>query len=135
MTDAAIQADAAARLLGPLTDLVARAGAAVLAIDRASMGVADKADGSPVTAADLAADAVIADGLARLAPGVFALSEETCGRGLPAGQRSYFLVDPLDGTKEYVAGREEFTVNVALLTDGLPLLGVVGAPALGLIWR
>jgi 3'(2'), 5'-bisphosphate nucleotidase len=135
VTDAAIQADAAARLLGPLTDLVARAGAAVLAIDRASMGVADKADGSPVTAADLAADAVIADGLARLAPGVFALSEETCGRGLPAGQRSYFLVDPLDGTKEYVAGREEFTVNVALLTDGQPLLGIVGAPALGLIWR
>ena len=135
MTDAGIQADAAAKLLDPLTDLVAQAGAAILAIDRANMGTIDKPDGSPVTAADLAADGVIADGLARLAAGVFALSEESCGRGLPAGQRSYFLIDPLDGTKEYVAGRDEFTVNIALLTDGQPLLGVVGAPALGLIWR
>ena len=135
LTEAGIQRDAAVKLLGPLTDLVAQAGAAILAIDRSAMAVSGKADGSPVTAADLAADSVIAEGLARLAAGVFALSEETCARGLPRGQRSYFLVDPLDGTKEFIAGRDEFTVNVALLTDGVPLLGIVGAPALGLIWR
>ena len=135
MTHAGIQADAAVKLLAPLTELVAKAGTAILAIDRGAMAVKGKEDGSPVTAADLAADSVIAEGLARLAAGVFALSEETCQHGLPGGLRSYFLVDPLDGTKEFVAGRDEYTVNVALLTDGKPLLGVVGAPALGLIWR
>ncbi|MDR3466672.1 MAG: 3'(2'),5'-bisphosphate nucleotidase CysQ [Xanthobacteraceae bacterium] len=123
------------KLLGPLTDLVAKAGLAILAVDRAAMDVSGKPDGSPVTAADLAADGVIAEGLARLAASVFTLSEETCARGLPGGQRSYFLIDPLDGTKEFIAGRDEFTVNIALLTDGVPLLGVVGAPALGQIWR
>lgn len=135
MTNAGIHAEAAVKLLEPLTDLVIQAGAAILAVDRGAMQIAGKDDGSPVTAADLAADSVIAEGLARLAAGVFALSEETCARGLPGGQRSYFLVDPLDGTKEFIAGRDEFTVNVALLTDGAPLLGIVGAPALGLIWR
>ena len=54
--------------------------------------------------------------------------------GLPF-RGSFFLIDPLDGTKEYVAGRNEFTVNLALVTDGTPLLGIIGAPALGLIWR
>lgn len=136
MTEAGIQPDAAVKLLGPLTELVAQAGAAILAVDRGAMAVTGKTDGSPVTAADLAADSVIAEGLARLAAGVYALSEETCtGGSFPRGRRSYFLVDPLDGTKEFIAGRDEFTVNVALLTDGVPLLGVVGAPALGLIWR
>jgi 3'(2'), 5'-bisphosphate nucleotidase len=53
---------------------------------------------------------------------------------LPATS-SFFLIDPLDGTKEFLAGRSEFTVNLALVTDGAPLLGIVGAPALGLIWR
>ena len=46
-----------------------------------------------------------------------------------------FLIDPLDGTKEFIAGRQEFTVNIALIADGVPLLGIVGAPALGLVWR
>lgn len=135
MSEAGIQLDAAVKLLGPLTDLVAKAGLAILAVDRTAMEVSGKPDGSPVTAADLAADGVIAEGLARLAASVFALSEETSARGLPGGQRSYFLIDPLDGTKEFIAGRDEFTVNIALLTDGVPLLGIVGAPALGQIWR
>lgn len=135
MSEAGLQLDAAEKLLGPLTDLVAKAGLAILAVDRTAMDVSGKPDGSPVTAADLAADGVIAEGLARLAASVFALSEETCARGLPGGQRSYFLIDPLDGTKEFIAGRDEFTVNIALLTDGVPLLGIVGAPALGQIWR
>ncbi|WP_322515995.1 3'(2'),5'-bisphosphate nucleotidase CysQ [Rhodopseudomonas palustris] len=120
-------------LMQPLTELVLRAGAAILATDR-SDPVEHKPDGSPVTTADLAADRIIAEGLKQIAPDVPALSEERCGLGRPSSG-SFFLVDPLDGTKEYVAGRDEFTVNLALVTDGKPLLGIVGAPALGLVWR
>src|ERR1700733_15759170 len=129
----------AARLMAPLTELVALAGAAILQVDRTRMRIDGKVDGSPVTEADLAADRIIADGLARLAPGILALSEERvtpesggCPKDCP---RAFFLIDPLDGTKEFVAGRNEFTVNLALVVDGTPLLGIIGAPALGLIWR
>jgi 3'(2'), 5'-bisphosphate nucleotidase len=130
-----IDADAAVALLEPLTELVAHAGAAILAVNRASMSSGDKADGSPVTEADLAADRVIADGLARLFPEVQTLSEERSHLAKLPASASCFLIDPLDGTKEFIAGRDEFTVNLALVTQGVPLLGIVGAPALGLIWR
>jgi 3'(2'), 5'-bisphosphate nucleotidase len=73
--------------------------------------------------------------LARLFPDVPALSEERVHLAKPSYRGSFFLVDPLDGTKEFVAGRAEFTVNLALVTNGTPLLGIVGAPALGLVWR
>jgi 3'(2'), 5'-bisphosphate nucleotidase len=127
--------DIAAALIGPLTELVARAGAAILGVDRGTMTRAEKADGSPVTEADLAADRILAEGLARLLPEVPSLSEERSHPAkLPTGG-SFLLIDPLDGTKEFLAGRDEFTVNLALVTDGAPLLGIVGAPALGLIWR
>lgn len=63
------------------------------------------------------------------------MSEERVHLATPPYRGSFFLIDPLDGTKEYVAGRNEFTVNVALVTDGSPLLGIIAAPALGLIWR
>jgi 3'(2'), 5'-bisphosphate nucleotidase len=130
-----IDRDAAAALIEPLTDLVVRAGAAILAVNRGAMRVDGKADGSPVTDADLAADRIIAEGLARIAPEVPALSEERIDQARPPYERSFFLIDPLDGTKEFVAGRDEFTVNLALVTGGVPLLGIIGAPALGLIWR
>ena len=130
-----IDRDTAAALLEPLTGLVVRAGAAILAINRASMKINDKVDGSPVTEADLAADRIINDGLARLIPGVPVLSEERADLVKPPFEGSFFLIDPLDGTKEFVAGRAEFTVNLALVTNGTPLLGIIGAPALGLIWR
>lgn len=130
-----IDRDAAAALLEPLTDLVIRAGAAILAVNRSAMQVDGKSDGSPVTEADLAADRIIADGLARLVPHLPSLSEERVDLARLPYQGSFFLIDPLDGTKEFVAGRNEFTVNLALVTDGAPLLGIVGAPALGLIWR
>ncbi|SHN79178.1 3'(2'),5'-bisphosphate nucleotidase [Bradyrhizobium erythrophlei] len=126
--------DAAARLMAPLTALVARAGSAILKIDRKRMQVDGKADGSPVTDADLAADRIIADGLKQLAPDIPALSEERA-RPLGGCPDAFFLIDPLDGTKEFVAGRDEFTVNIALVVKGTPLLGIIGAPALGLIWR
>ena len=127
--------DAAAALMEPLTDLVIEAGTAILAVNRHAMQIDGKTDGSPVTEADLAADRIIREGLARLVPQVPALSEECVPLGKPPHDGSFFLIDPLDGTKEFVAGRSEFTVNLALVTNGAPLLGIIGAPALGLIWR
>src|SRR6202142_4322294 len=91
----------------------------------------------PVIERDAAAapDRIPADGLARLVPAVPALSEERVDLAKPPYEGSFFLIDPLDGTKEFVAGRSEFTVNLALVTHGMPILGIIGAPALGLIWR
>jgi 3'(2'), 5'-bisphosphate nucleotidase len=130
-----VDRDAAAALMEPLTSLVARAGSAIMAINRGTMTAHGKADGSPVTEADLAADRILAEGLARLVPAIPTLSEERLQGASPPYRASFFLIDPLDGTKEFIAGRGEFTVNLALVTDGEPLLGIVGAPALGLIWR
>src|ERR1700739_565130 len=130
-----IGADAAAALIAPLTDLVIGAGAAIMAGDRGDRRVDGKDAGSPVTEADLAADRIIGEGLAQLVPAVPAISEERVHLAKPPYDGSFFLIDPLAGTKGFVAGRGEFTVNIALVTDGTPLLGIIGAPALGLIWR
>src|SRR5947209_5526284 len=127
--------DEAAALIDPLTDLVVQAGQAILAINRSAMKVDGKHDGSPVTEADLAADSIIADGLAQIARDVPTLSEERAHAAKPPFRGSFFLVDPLDGTKEFIAGRSEYTVNVALVTEGAPVLGIIGAPALGCLWR
>src|SRR5882757_4751671 len=130
-----IDRDAAVSLIEPLTDLVIKAGHAILAVNRSAMKIDGKTDGSPVTEADLAADRIIGEGLARLAPEIPSLSEERVELATLPYEASFFLIDPLDGTKEFVAGRNEFTVNLALVTRGVPLLGIVAAPALGLIWR
>ncbi len=131
-----LDAAACAALMEDLTKLAARAADTILDL-AAGPDVRTKADGSPVTAADEAADAVICAGLERLAPGVPIISEEQAARNRPTaiGRGSYFLVDPLDGTREFIAGRDEYTVNIALMTDGVPMLGIICAPALGLIWR
>jgi 3'(2'), 5'-bisphosphate nucleotidase len=123
-----------AALAGQLTDLVANAAAAILAIAPAALATRLKADKSPVTAADEAADAVIAQGLARLLPGVAVVSEEGRERPSALGE-TFVLVDPLDGTKEFVAGVGEYTVNVAIIAGGEPIAGFIAAPALGLAWR
>ena len=112
----ALDRDAAAALIEPLTDILILAGAAILAVNRSAMKIEGKTDGSPVTEADLAADRIIADGLARVAPGIPSLSEECAAQATPPDKESFFLIDPLDGTKEFVAGRNEFTVNLALVT-------------------
>jgi len=130
-----IDCDAAAALMEPLTDLVMQAGVAILAVNRKVMTIEGQLDGSPATDADFAADRIIGDGLARLVPDVPALSEERVHQAKPPFRGSLFLIDPLDGTKEFVASRGEFTVNLALVTNGTPLLGVIGAPALGWLWR
>ncbi|MEH2592085.1 3'(2'),5'-bisphosphate nucleotidase CysQ family protein [Bradyrhizobium sp. AZCC 1721] len=131
----ALDREAAAVLIEPLTEIVIRAGAAILAVNRSAMKVDGKTDGSPVTEADLAADRIIAQGLAQVVPEIPALSEERVQTSALPYMESFFLIDPLDGTKEFVAGRNEFTVNLALVTRRTPLLGIISAPALGLIWR
>src|SRR6266404_5253534 len=130
-----IDCEAAAALIEPLTDLVVQAGTAILAVNRPAMKVEGKLDGTPVTEADLAADRIIGEGLARLFPDIPALSEERAHQAKPPYGGSFFLIDPLDGTREFVAGRAEFTINLALVTNGMPLLGIIGAPALGWVWR
>lgn len=108
------------------------AGAAILAIyANSEIAVELKDDRSPLTAADRAAHAAIRDGLAPLAPNVPLLSEESPPQEL-AARRSwsrYWLVDPLDGTKEFINRNGEFTVNIAEIARGLPIRGVVYAPA------
>ena len=94
-----------------------------------------KADGSPVTRADEAAEAVIREGLARVSPDWPIVSEERAERERPIARTNYFLVDPLDGTREFIGGRDEYTVNIGLVCDRAPVVGVIAAPALGLIWR
>ncbi len=89
-----------------------------------------KPDTSPLTNADLRSDAVIRQGLSEAFPGVFILSEESISNQ-PSDQDTFFLVDPLDGTKEFIQRNGEFTVNIALVHRGEPVAGVVLAPALG----
>ena len=129
---------AGAALLDELTAIGARAALAIR--DRAGTGtVHRKADGSPVTAADETAEALIRDSLLALAPDVPIVSEEHAARekaDIPVGKDArYFLVDPLDGTREFIAGRDEYTINIALIVGGAPRLGVITAPALNLAWR
>src|SRR5580704_6735699 len=101
-----------ARASVPLIDLDIRAGAAIMAVNRGAMRIDGKDDGSPITEADLAADRIIGEGLAQLVPAVPAISEERVHRTKPPFDGSFFLIDPLDGTKEFVAGRGEFAVNI-----------------------
>jgi 3'(2'), 5'-bisphosphate nucleotidase len=131
-----LDAAACADLTDELTSIATHAAATIL--DFASKrGVSRKADGSPVTASDEAAEAIICEGLKRLAPAVPVIAEEKAARQKPKpiASGSYFLVDPLDGTREFIAGRDEYTINIALMTEGAPLFGVVCAPALGALWR
>jgi 3'(2'), 5'-bisphosphate nucleotidase len=131
---ASFDPSAGAELLQGLTALGVAAAKAILGC-RADHSVRIKADGSPVTPADETAEAIIRDGLARLAPSLPIVSEEQAERPRPAAGADYFLVDPLDGTREFVAGRDEYTVNIGLISDRAPTLGVIVAPALGIIWR
>lgn len=123
-------------LLDELTTIVSAAAAAILAARTGALHARSKPDLSPVTAADEAAEAIILEGLAHALPGVAIISEEAVGRAPPAGLGSHFvLVDPLDGTRELLAGRDEFTINVAIISGGRPILGIVAAPAINLLWR
>ena len=113
-----------------LIDIVDRAGDAILEVYATEFEVTDKADDSPLTQADLAAHRVIAQGLAELDPTTPIISEESDPP--PFAERRhwqrYWLVDPLDGTREFVNRNGEFTVNIALMEDGTPTFGIVGVP-------
>ena len=114
-----------------LVAVARKAGAVILDVYNRDFQASHKADRSPVTEADTAAEAVIVEALARLAPDVPVVAEEQCAKdGVPlAVPKRFFLVDPLDGTKEFIAKNGEFTVNIALIEDGHPTLGVVYLPA------
>ena len=122
-----------ALLLNEIVQLARSAGAAIMQVYRSEeFGATSKADNSPLTLADLAAHNCIVAGLSKLASGYPILSEEDAN--IPYAVRSkwthFWLVDPLDGTKEFIKRNGEFTVNIALIEDGVPVLGVVYAPVL-----
>ena len=107
------------------------AGRAQMSHFGASMAVETKADRSPVTAADRQSEAIILAGLARVAPGVPVIAEEEVAAGrIPDIRGAFFLVDPLDGTKGFIKGRPEFTINIGLIEERRPVFGLVYAPAL-----
>ncbi len=117
-------------MLQKLADLAVEAGEETLRIREGDMDLRHKADESPVTAADEAAEKVILAGLAELMPGVPIIAEEEAAAGrIPDISGTFLLVDPLDGTKSYIAGRDDFTVNIARIENGEPVTGVVFAPA------
>jgi 3'(2'), 5'-bisphosphate nucleotidase len=120
-------------LMAPVIELALTAGDAILPFWRADVEVVRKADESPVTAADMAAHHVIVAGLKALAPDIPILSEEDAdiAQDVRARWQRWWLVDPLDGTKEFISGSEEFTVNIALVEDGRVVFGVVSMPTSG----
>ncbi|MGQ0621978.1 MAG: 3'(2'),5'-bisphosphate nucleotidase CysQ [Panacagrimonas sp.] len=121
-------------LLQPVFDIALEAGRRIMAIyDGADLGVTTKEDASPLTLADLAAHRHIVDALAKLAVTYPVLSEEDADIAFDVRRAwgRYWLVDPLDGTKEFIKRNGDFTVNIALIEDGYPVLGVVHAPAIG----
>jgi len=123
-------------LLDALTGIVARAAGAIRALSHETVARRSKADMSPVTAADEASERIILEGLGTLIPSLPVVSEEAMARAAaPALGASFALVDPLDGTKEYLGGRDDFVVNLALITRGKAIAGIIAAPAQGLIWR
>jgi 3'(2'), 5'-bisphosphate nucleotidase len=125
---------ASADCMQQLTAIGLAAAAAILE-SRGDGEIDIKTDGSPVTRADLAAESVIRAGLGRAFPTLPIVSEEQAETERPIAGELYFLVDPLDGTREFIAGRDEYTVNIALMADGTPILGMIVAPALGAVWR
>ena len=113
----------------------AEAGEAILKIVEGGFEVESKDDLSPVTVADRAAELIILAALAKAAPTVPVVAEEEVAAGrIPAFDDCYFLVDPLDGTKEFIRGGDDYTVNIGLVSNDVPLLGVVFAPARGSIY-
>ena len=124
------------RLLVEVRRLSIEAGAAIMTFYRGDMDVRSKDDASPVTAADEAAEAIILPALHALTPGIPVVAEEemAAGKAVDVSGGRFWLVDPLDGTREFIAHRDEFTVNVALVENGRPVLGVVYAPAQDLLF-
>ena len=123
-------------LIDALTTVLSKAAAVILVVRKGALDTRMKADRSPVTAADEASETTILAGLGEVLPGVSVVSEEAFGRSPPQlDGNNFVLVDPLDGTREFIAGSDEFCINLAVVTDGRPRLGIIAAPALGMLWR
>jgi 3'(2'),5'-bisphosphate nucleotidase len=130
---AALPADA--ELAEALIAAVIKAGKVILEARERGLGVEKKEDASLVTEADRAAEALILKRLAAVAPDVPVVAEEAVAAGkIPKVTRAFFLVDPLDGTREFVRGGSDFTVNIGLVRDGRPVVGVILAPATGALY-
>ncbi|MBI3371285.1 MAG: 3'(2'),5'-bisphosphate nucleotidase CysQ [Betaproteobacteria bacterium] len=122
-------------LLEQLLPLTRAAGRIILEIYATDFAVRGKTDHSPVTEADEKAEAVILRGLAQLTPDISVVSEEAAAAGrIPVVGNAFWLVDPLDGTREFVNRNGEFTVNIALIEDGAPVAGIVLAPVTGRLY-
>jgi 3'(2'), 5'-bisphosphate nucleotidase len=123
-------------VIDQLTAVICRAAAAIAAIDRSAVKWRTKPDLSPVSVADEAANRVIVEGLSHLFPAIPIISEEDASSAaFEAPGVCFALVDPLDGTREFLAGRDEFTVNIAIVLNGRSKIGLIAAPAVGLLWR
>ena len=123
------------RLMPALASLMSEAGARILDLAAKGLRGRSKPDASVVTDADEAAEAILRAGIERIAPGIPVVAEEAIASGQTmAAPDTFFLVDPLDGTREILAGRSEFTVNVALVSGRTPVLGLVYAPAEGVLY-
>ena len=124
-----------ARLLPALAHLAATAGQRILETVPTDLVTRTKIDLSPVTNADEASEAILHDGLAQLLPGVPIVAEERVAAGeSPEAASEFWLVDPLDGTREFLSGGQEFAINIALIRDGLAEFGAIYAPALGVLY-
>lgn len=132
MTESSLQT---MNMLNSLSVLALKAGAKALEIYRTDFAADKKGDASPVTEADRKGEEIILAGLKALAPHIPVLAEESASDGyIPELGTEFFLVDPLDGTKEFIKKTGEFTVNIALVQKGRPVLGVVYAPALSKLY-
>ena len=123
--------------VSPISDICRQAGEAILGVyNNAEIQVDSKADDSPLTEADLASHGIIVDGLSLLTPEVPILSEESAAISFAIRQSwsTYWLVDPLDGTKEFIARNGEFTVNIALIENGRAVLGAVYVPVKNVLY-
>src|SRR5215467_14068454 len=125
----------AAEILDDLTAIVARACAKINELSQEELLPRMKVDHSPVTAADEASEALIVEGIGRLLPGIPVVSEESADQNRGRLDGSFLIVDPLDGTREFLAGRDEFTVNLAIVTHGVPVAGIIAAPKQAQLWR
>lgn len=122
-------------LIAPLASACRDAGAAIRRVRRAGVVAEEKADRSPVTVADRAAEAILLQALAQAAPDIPVVAEEEAAAGrVPPTRDTFFLVDPLDGTREFIRGGDDYTVNIGLIVGGIPTLGLIFVPEQARLW-
>lgn len=124
------------RMLDELTAIVAQAARRVREMSPFTVERRLKSDGSHVTGADETSQAVVLAGLKQVCPSIPALSEESiAGAPAPPKDGSFIIIDPLDGTRDYLDGRDEFAICLAVITHGEPVAGIIAAPMRGILWR